>query len=250
MTLNKPQGNMYEFITHTWNPIRGKCFHGCSYCYMQGKWSRSYQYLDTSELTGTFKSGQFIFIGSSTDFCSQKVESEWIKQVFNFCYKNNPIDIFGERAKFLLQTKNPERLLDFINHPLLNPENDTTVVCTTLETNRHLQRFMQNAPTPQNRAESMAEIANRGIKTYVTVEPIIDFDLESFVELIRICQPEQVNIGYNTSKTAKLPNPTLANMINLCRALSEFTVVAPKENSGELKENLRQLNIPFKDKKD
>ena len=26
---------MYEFITHTWNPIKGKCYHDCSYCYMK-----------------------------------------------------------------------------------------------------------------------------------------------------------------------------------------------------------------------
>lgn len=122
MTLNESKGNMYEFITHTWNPIKGKCFHGCTYCYMHGKWGQSYQYWDITKLSGTFKSGQFIFIGSSTDFCSEKVKSEWIKQVLDFCYQNNPLDIFGERAKFLLQTKNPERLLDFVNHPLLNQE--------------------------------------------------------------------------------------------------------------------------------
>lgn len=27
MGLNKAKGNMYEFITHTWNPIKGKCPH-------------------------------------------------------------------------------------------------------------------------------------------------------------------------------------------------------------------------------
>ena len=26
---------MYEFVTHTWNPIKGKCYHDCSYCYMK-----------------------------------------------------------------------------------------------------------------------------------------------------------------------------------------------------------------------
>ena len=25
---------MYEFITHTWNPILGKCPHDCKYCYV------------------------------------------------------------------------------------------------------------------------------------------------------------------------------------------------------------------------
>ena len=243
MTLNEPDGYMYEFITHTWNPIRGKCFHGCTYCYMQGKWSHPCQYLEIKELSGTFESGQFIFIGSSTDFCSEKVKSEWIKQVFDFCYKNNPVDIFGGKAKFLLQTKNPERLLEFFNHPLLNPENDEIIICTTLETNRHLLKYMQNAPAPRQRAEAMAKIANQGIKTYVTIEPIMDFDLEEFVELIRMCRPEQVNIGKNTSKVATVPNPTIQNTVTLVKELLKFTKVEIKSNSGQLKEALSQVGI-------
>jgi DNA repair photolyase len=35
MPLNPSKGNMYPFVTHTWNPIRGKCPHDCSYCYMK-----------------------------------------------------------------------------------------------------------------------------------------------------------------------------------------------------------------------
>lgn len=31
MPLNKSTGNMYKFITHTWNTIKGECPHGCSY---------------------------------------------------------------------------------------------------------------------------------------------------------------------------------------------------------------------------
>ena len=33
--IKESKGNMYEFVTHTWNPIKGKCFHGCTYCYMK-----------------------------------------------------------------------------------------------------------------------------------------------------------------------------------------------------------------------
>lgn len=32
MPLNKAKGNMYEWVTHTWNPLAGECSHGCSYC--------------------------------------------------------------------------------------------------------------------------------------------------------------------------------------------------------------------------
>lgn len=33
--LNKATGNIHKFVTHTWNPNKGVCHHGCKYCYMQ-----------------------------------------------------------------------------------------------------------------------------------------------------------------------------------------------------------------------
>ena len=37
LPLNVAKGNMYEFVTHTWNPIKGICPHGCKYCYANFK---------------------------------------------------------------------------------------------------------------------------------------------------------------------------------------------------------------------
>jgi len=31
MGLNESKGNMYEFVTHTWNAIKGECKHDCTY---------------------------------------------------------------------------------------------------------------------------------------------------------------------------------------------------------------------------
>ena len=43
MGLNLSNGNMYKFVNYTWNPIKGKCLHDCSYCYM--KTMPQYQHL-------------------------------------------------------------------------------------------------------------------------------------------------------------------------------------------------------------
>jgi DNA repair photolyase len=40
MPLNKSTGNLYEFVTHSWNPIQGKCPHDCSYCYVERTFRR------------------------------------------------------------------------------------------------------------------------------------------------------------------------------------------------------------------
>ena len=49
MGLNVSKGNMYEFVTHTWNTIKGQCFHDCSYCYMKRYGTLRETYLDTKE---------------------------------------------------------------------------------------------------------------------------------------------------------------------------------------------------------
>ena len=33
--LNKQKGNMYGFVTHTWNTVKGRCKYDCRYCYMK-----------------------------------------------------------------------------------------------------------------------------------------------------------------------------------------------------------------------
>lgn len=245
MNLNESKGNMYEFITHTWNPMGGRCPHGCSYCYMKPHTHIEHLYLDERELKGSFPANSFIFIGTNTDVFATDMPSEWINKVLDFCVDVTSIQRENERTRFLLQTKNPARILEFINHPLL--KNGQVVVCMTLETNRHYPDIMNNAPLIKDRAKAMAKIAEHGILTYVTVEPIMDFDLDEFVELIRMCKPEQVNIGKNSKEyIAVLPNPTIGKTIELVKELTNFTKVEIKQNSGKLKQALSQIGIKVK----
>ena len=37
--LNEAKGNMYSWVTHTWNTVKGECPHGCTYCYMH-RWGQ------------------------------------------------------------------------------------------------------------------------------------------------------------------------------------------------------------------
>lgn len=234
MILNESKGNMYEFITHTWNPIKGKCYHDCAYCYMKmiNHSAQPIRIVET-ELQGSFLPNLFIFIGSSTDMFAQDVPDEWIAKVLDFCNERTRHQHPQERTRFLIQTKNPQRLLDFISHPLFDTERKQVVVCTTLETNRYYQNFMGNAPFPQQRVEAMKEISKIGIETYVTIEPIMDFDLAEFVSLVKQCNPVQVNIGKNTNRNINLPHPTLGKTVDLILQLKEFTKVHIKKNANE-----------------
>ena len=84
--MNESKGNMYGFVTHTWNPIKGKCSHDCSYCYMK-VYKQSPLHLVEKELTDDLGSGNFVFVGSSTDMFAEDVPADWIIKVIDACRK-------------------------------------------------------------------------------------------------------------------------------------------------------------------
>lgn len=90
---------------------------------------------------------------------------------------------------------------------------------------------MRNAPLPRERAIVMQEIANYGIPTYVTCEPLMQFDLAELVELVGMCSPQQVNIGRNSRYDITLPEPTADEVKMLKAELEKFTKVEVKANA-------------------
>ena len=77
----------------------------------------------------------------------------------------------------------------------------------------------------------MEKIADSDIDTYVTAEPLMQFDLDEMVEYIRRCNPKQVNIGRNTNRKVELPEPTADEVKALVEELEKFTKVEIKKNA-------------------
>ena len=211
MALNISKGNMYDFITHTWNTVKGTCTHDCSYCYVKRWGSLNPVRLDEKEFRTKLGDGNFIFVGSSNDMFAAAVPTEWIQRTLDHCKK------FDNR--YLFQTKNPVRLMDFELPP-------NSVVCTTIETNRFYPEIMNNSPKPIIRAEAMSGIKH---PKYVTIEPILDFDLNELIDLIRRCNPVQVNIGADSGNHG-LPEPSAEKVLQLIIGLEKFTKVKRKKN--------------------
>lgn len=227
MALRKGTGDMYEFITHTWNPIKGRCFHDCAYCYMK---EHGFQLdelrLDLEEFKTDLGTDNFIFVGSGTDLFANGVPTEWIKRTLDYCNEFNN-NLFGFGNKYLFQSKNPARILEFIQHTVFQH----SIVCTTLESNRWYSDYMKYAPKIENRVIAIEELANLGVDTYVTIEPIMDFDLEEFVQLVKRCKPKQVNVGKNSKEDIIiLPNPSEEKIMQLIEQLQKFTDVHLKKN--------------------
>ena len=190
MGLNLSKGDMYKFVNYTWNPIKGKCLHDCSYCYM----------------------------------FAEDIPSEWIAIVLDYCYQNRNMLLPNA---YLLQSKNPKRFLEFINHPIM----ERVVFCTTIETNRFYPEIMNKAPRIEERVEAMEKIARLGRPTMVTAEPLMRFDREEMVSFIRRCNPKLVNIGRNSCRRIILPEPTQEEVQQLIAELKSFANVNVKDNA-------------------
>ena len=191
MGLNKTSGDMYSWIDYTWNVIKGACSHDCSYCYMK-RWGKlKPARFDAKELNTDLGKGNMIFVGSSNDMFAKDIPMDWIFAVLEHCekFKDN---------KYVFQTKNPARVMGYFL-----PKNST--VGTTIETNRHsVLTKISKAPSPQERACGLSWMRD---KTFVTIEPILDFDLKEMLFLIGMAHPDFVNLGAD-SKNRGLKEPT------------------------------------------
>jgi len=217
--LRESKGNMYSWITHTWNPVKGECLHGCTYCYMK-RWGKQKPVrFDEKELKTDLGSGNFIFVGSSCDLFAEDIPYGWIKRTLDHCRSFD--------NTYLFQTKNVIRLWDF--HPLL-PEKSK--ICTTIETNRHYPDIMGKSPKPEERSGYLARF--KGIREcYITVEPIMDFDMDNLLFYLSFPEPKQINIGADSSNN-HLVEPSKEKLLTFIDELKKFTVIDQKRNLNRL----------------
>ncbi|RLF50568.1 MAG: hypothetical protein DRN24_06330, partial [Thermoplasmata archaeon] len=151
--LNKQKGNMYPWVTHTWNPIKGKCPHMCSYCYMRKYWDRlGNPYLDTKCFKDNLGEGNTIFVGSSIDMWAEEIPSEWITKVLDYIKKY-------PKNTYLFQSKNPDRF-DYFTLP------QKVILGTTIESNRHYK--ISKAPHIVDRWYAMMYYKT---KKMISIEP-------------------------------------------------------------------------------
>jgi len=154
---------------------------------------------------------QFIWACSSSDIAF--AEKEWMEAILE------RIRQMPDRT-FLFQTKNP---ICFERYSW--PEN--VVLDVTIETNQNEgYRLVSTAPLPSQRYQDYLKIDFP--RKFVTIEPILEFDMGILVDWIRNIGPERVYVGYD-SKSCFLPEPELAKTEELEKQLSKFTDVKIKE---------------------
>ena len=125
---------------------------------------------------------------------------------------------------YLIQSKSPSSFQRFKG--LYPPK---IIFGTTIETNRDaLAKIYSQAPPPSLRQYWIGEMPRR----MVSIEPIMDFDLDVMVRWMRDIWPEYVSIGAD-SKGHGLQEPPREKVRALVKELEKFTEVSIKINLRE-----------------
>jgi protein gp37 len=201
----------------TWNPVIG-CLHGCTYCWAKRfaleRLSNTEKYKDgfapklaESELNKGFRN-QFVFVSDMGDLFGEWVPKEWILRVIE-ATGNSP------SSDFLFLTKNPSRYKEFVHLCRKN-----IVLGATIETDRSYD--FSKAPPVSERAKVMMDLQYD--RKFLSIEPIMDFDLEIFAGWIEETAPIRVAVGYDNWSN-RLPEPSLSKTLKLIKRLEEFTCV-------------------------
>lgn len=210
---------MYEIEgkrTKTWNPFVG-CQHMCYYCYakkiakrQKHRCLKCYNFephFHPERLQQKFSKNNTYFVCSMGDIAFASNETK--KQILNTI-------ALHPNTTFYLQSKNPRVAFDSFHFP------NNLIIGTTIETNRCSSKT--KAPDPEERYKHLQAIEHR---KYVTIEPIMDFDIDIMAEWIKRINPEFVYIGYDNHQN-KLDEPPLEKTKKLIEILEIFTQVRQK----------------------
>jgi DNA repair photolyase len=229
--LKKSSGNMYPWVTHTHSHLGGECPHHCSYCYVDNpRFGRAKRYVGEvriipEELEVNYGSDRTIFIEHTGDLFASAIPATFIMAVLQHCWRY-PDNIY------VFQTKNPAGYIEFIAYfPV------PSMLGTTIETNRSIAGISA-APNPALRYKAMMGLNEllMGVvnKVFITVEPILDFDVDILGSWIVDIRPDFVNIGAD-SKGHGLPEPSKEKVLALIQYLSEHGIeVRQKRNLDRL----------------
>ena len=233
MPLKKSKGNMYPWVSHTHTHLGGECPHRCSYCYVDDpRFGRPARYqgplrliedefkVKYDEKTLTKNGGTYpgtIFINHCNDMFAEEVPKSMILKILARCNE-------WPENTYVFQTKNPARYRDFLG---CMPDN--RILGCTIETNRDMSTISQ-APHPEKRASAMLLLGRE--RKFVTIEPVLDFDVDDLAAWIGFIKPEFLNLGAD-SKGHSMPEPTVEKIHALVGKLKEYGIELREKHNLE-----------------
>lgn len=225
------RSRMYD-NAKTWNVFKG-CGFFCAYCEpsfqkqskRQKKCMRCYRYIPHwhEERLSRIPSADVIFVCGSADisFCAPKHTRKIINRIKEHNMK-------CPYKTYYFQSKRPEYFKKF-----LTEFPDNVILVTTLETNRDSgYHKISKAPAPTVRYHQFRNLEYP--RKVVTIEPVMNFDLDVFPGWIIDLDPEYVWLGYNSRPAqVQLPEPPIGKVFVLVKILRSASIgVRAKELRG------------------
>jgi len=222
---------MFPFITRTHNPIGGGhviqkdgkitgCYD-CVYCWAtsmknQYKWQKYlgvYRIIE-NELLVRYKPDDFTFVCDMIDI--GRLPIPILIQFINW--------LKAQPGKILLLTKNPKIYAQLYTDEIRFPEN--VYFGATIESDKNYPEISK-APSQFDRLywmDVLSRLAAFENRLFISIEPVLDFDLKEFETCIYRIKPWAVAIGYDNYKNG-LPEPDLAKVKDLISQMEEYTTV-------------------------
>jgi len=231
--------------TKTWNPAVG-CLFNCSYCRhsfqailkrFQGKncigcrtYTPHYHPERLTRFPATKYKNIFMFGNGDISCYNRDFVITALQSI------NSRMEKYPDTTLFL-QSKDPHCFHQYL---IYLPEN--TVLITTLETNRNISKDISGAPSPIIRYTNFKEVD--WPRKIITIEPIMDFDHDVFIDMITDINPESIYLGYNSKPIqVQLPEPSKAKFIKFYLSLrSHFFDIVIKYDKNYLKPFRKDLN--------
>jgi len=226
--------------TKTWNPFVG-CLHDCIYCRFSFQQQLKRWGKHNCQLCYGFKphyhverlhripSAKIIFVCGDGDiaFC----DSGFLEAIVDSISAHNRRCPY---KTYYFQSKNwqfADRVLWFLEKKNIK----NAIILETLETNRDEgYKNISKAPPPTKRHSKFLEL-NYSRKV-ITIEPLLDFDLNAFFEMVVKAEPEYVWMGYNSKPNrVRLPEPSLKKTAQLIEMLKASGIEVRGKNLRGLK---------------
>lgn len=204
----------------TWNPYKG-CEFDCIYCkpsfqaickiYNVCELCKKYVPHYHPERLAKIPNAKIVFVCGNGDitFC----KPEFVRRIIDAIKEKNKTH---PEITYYVQSKNPICLRQYIGE---FPKN--VILITTIETNRDKgYEKISKAPKPTKRFIDFKNITWK--RKVVTIEPVMDFDEEIFLDWMKRINPEYVWIGYNSRPNdVQLPEPSKEKLLLFIKKLRD-----------------------------
>jgi hypothetical protein len=232
-TMTENTTRMYKGAK-TWNPFKG-CKFDCSYCkvsfQLQAKRQKQncidcYNYKPHihEDRLNQIPNAEIVFVCGNGDisFCPP----DFTLKIIDSIKKRNQKH---PHQVYYFQSKRPEYFNQFLSQ---FPEN--VILVTTMETNRDEgYASISRSPAPTERYRQFKNLVYP--RKVLTIEPMIDFDLETFTEWIIALALEYVWMGYNSRPyNVSYPEPSKEKIIQLMNDLNKAGIEIRLKTMREL----------------